>query len=285
VGCAVLSLMSVAWPAPQRQAGGPEPFRLYRVSAPPGPVVISSASTSLLWQADVVPPTDVTLKNELRRPRTCETWWIVAAIGAPTPWNRPVIESRPVPFTIGPSGVLTVQVNKVIESRADPGFYQISFWVHCLDPSTGFWAHSDGATMAGAVELLTTATGLRDAPSSSRLLWVDAVQVPQKLVRGQPAEILATIANGLVEPITAEIRSFLSRPGVAAPWAYPGASRSSTDEQVVAGGRLSTVSLSIGRLPVPGRYVLSVWLSEKRAFSSFPVDGVWLTKYLTVAGK
>ena len=192
------------------------------------------------------------------------------------------MESKPVGFTIGPGRTLTLPIDSVAVSSAVRGIYQLSFWVHCFDPRTRSWEPSDGAPMAGAVELLPDASDLLPDPFGFGSLWITSVTSPRRLVEGQSDEVKLTIANGTAQPLVAEAWFFLSKPGDIDPWLDHVPSVSGAVHAVLPAAGLTTVSLSLRRLPAPGSYELSAWLHKQQASADVPADGVWLTAKVTV---
>jgi hypothetical protein len=192
------------------------------------------------------------------------------------------MESKPVGFSIGPGRTLTLPIDSVAVSSAARGIYELSFWVHCFDLRTRSWEPSDGAPMAGAVELLPDATDLFPDPLGSRSLWITSVNSPRRLVEGQSDVAQLTIANGTAQPLAAEAWFFLSKPGDTDPWLDHLPSVSGAVREVLPAAGLTTVSLSLRRPPAPGSYELSAWLHQEEASADVPADGVWLTTKVTV---
>ena len=282
VGCTVVAALSAAWPAPAPATGGPNPFDILRDSSPPGPVVIASATTGLVWRAGAVPPTKVTVFDETATRARCETWWILAPAAARQPWETPVMEAEPVSFSIRAGGTLSLPTDLVKPASARPGVYRLSFWVHCMNVRTGAWAHSDGASIAANIEVVPSATDLRHRPRDSRFVWIEAAKAPPQFIRGRKDHVQVTIANGSAQPLAVQAWCYLSKAGATEPWRDPSSMKSGTVKANLTAAGLTTVSVVIPRLPPPGRYELSVWLHQQEASNSLPVDGAWLGSTVVV---
>lgn len=276
-GVAVLTVLVLVWQTPGGGAGGSNPFGLQRSSTPPGPVLITAVTTGLIWRPGAVPPTTVTVHDDTTRAAVCEVWWILSRRGDQTPWEDPIERSVPVAVTAAPLQSQAVGLNRLVASVPKPGIFSLSVWVHCRNSTPGAWAPSDGATLGGAVEVLPASTLLTHSSGDSRLFWIDAASATG-MIEGRTGGINVTIANAWVEPVMMNVSASLAPAGVAP----AGANRSGadatrlsdpTDVNLSAVG-LSSVNLSIPRLPGPGTYVLTIQARLVQATTSVVVDTV-----------
>jgi hypothetical protein len=274
--------LALAWPSPPRAAGGADPFSLGRSSIPGGPVLLTAITTGLIWRLGTVPPTTVTVRNSAARSADCEVWRILAGRGDPRPWENPVMRSAPVSVKLAPFASRALGVNVLAISSPELGIFGLSAWVHCRSSSAGSWVPSDGATMGGAIEVLDASRSLARSPASSSFFWTYAASMAGSSARGLPAEVRVEVANAWVEPVMVEVFCYLASPGVNHPWADPATSRCQPAHVNLAAVGLTTVDLTIPKLPKSGHYELSVWVHQQRAASSVPVDGVRLRPDVTV---
>jgi hypothetical protein len=275
--------LTLAWPPPARTAGGSDPFRLGRSSIPEGPVLVTAVTTGLLWRPGIVPPTTVTVRNSAARPADCEVWWILAGQGDPKPWENPVMRSTPVSVTLAPFASRAIGVNVLAISSPKLGIFALSAWVHCRSSSAGNWVPSDGATMGGAIEVLDASRSLARNPANSSFFWTYAASMEGSSAAGLPGEVRVDVANAWVEPVVVEVLCYLAPPGVSHPWADQAASRCQPTQVNLAAMGITTVDLTIPKLPKSGHYQLSVWVHQQQAASSVPVDGVRLRPDVTVS--
>ena len=276
LGIIVLTALVRLWPGSGDAAGGYEPFGLQRSSTPPGPVLITAVRTGLIWRTGIVPPTTITVRNDTPEPADCQAWWILSRRGDPRPWDDPIQQSLPVAVSPPPLASMTLGVNQLAASSPRPGTFKLSAWIHCRDQSTGAWLPSDGATVGGAVQVLTISSSLDHRASNSTFFWVDAASAG-RLLEGKPGRIRVTIANSWVEPVMVQVVCSLAAPDLVLSdgrGAGPGvrASQSKPVDVNLAAVGLTTVDVTIPRLPAPGRYGLWIAARLEQATASVAVD-------------
>lgn len=276
LGIIVLTSLVRLWPGSSVSAGGYEPFGLQRSSTPPGPVLITAVRTGLIWRSGIVPPTTITVRNDTPERADCQVWWILSRRGDPRPWDDPIQQSLPVAVSPAPLASMSLAVNQLAASSPRPGTFKLSTWVHCRDRLTGAWLPSDGATVGGAVRVLTSSSSLDHRASNSTYFWIDAASA-RRLFEGRPGRIRVTIANSWVEPVMVQVACSLTRPdtvlsdGRVADPAVRASQCKPVDVNLAAVG-LTTVDVTIPRLPPPGRYGLWIAARLEQATATIIVD-------------
>jgi hypothetical protein len=286
VAIAVLTVLVQAWHAPSGGAGGSNPFGLQRSSTPQGPVLITAVSTGLIWSLGAVPPTTVTVRDDSTRAADCEVWWILSRRGDPTPWQDPIQRSVPIAVTATPLRSEAVGLDRLGAASPKPGIFSLSVWVHCRNPSSGAWVPSDGATMGGAVEVLAASPLLARSSDDSRLFWIDAASAA-RLIVGRPGRIRVTIANAWVEPVMVDVSASLAPAGSGQAGAgNSGAGATARSEPTyvnLSAVGLSSVDLTVPRLPGPGSYRLTIEAQLIQATTSVTVDTVHVEPEVVVS--
>lgn len=253
---AVLLALGLSWTPPPAGAGGPNPFSVVRAGAPPGPVVLESVRTGVLWRQYAVPPTSAVVQNVSDRPARCEVWWILARTGDESPWVDPVMESTPIIVNLAAGATAQPELDAVSVLTSETGLFHLSFWVHCGS------THSDGATMRALVEVLGDTPGLERVGPHSSTYWIDSAG----LDKGRPATVHIALANANTEPAT--VRAWVSV-------SHAGTGYATSALISINGSGLTTADLTLPHPPAPGTYRLDVRIDQERATGAVAVDDAW----------
>jgi hypothetical protein len=138
--------------------------------------------------------------------------------------------------------------------------------------------------MGGTIEVLPASSTLEHRSTGSTLVWIDAASI-RKPVADSTGRIRVSVANAWVEPVMVQLVCSLSAAGLAPPVARGSHSAGTSTARAdvnLAGARLTTVDLTIPRLPSAGRYVLTIVARLEQATSSVAVDSIRVVPQVVV---
>lgn len=282
LGAMIVAVVALAlvWPPSLQAAGGPNAFQLLRDRTPPGPAVLASVDSALLWRTDAAPTSVARVQNVTDRGIKCEVWWILAGFGEEDPWNRPAASSKVRLVSIPAGGSAAVKLPaKAASIDAAPGLHSLSFWVHCLGEMTSDWRHSDGATMRGGVEVVT-ASGLDRIDEAATTLWIDDVSIDPVAAVGGGTRVAVRVANSTSEPTTIDLVGSVTTSEESLPRTDAGAIQ--TPRFTVPAARLTLMDVAIPPIRDPGEHTLTIRLRRCAAVSCEVVDAV-VVKWIVVA--
>lgn len=272
-----------SWPAPVADAGGAGTMAIDAGPKAIGPISIVGVNSDLLWAADKVPLTSITVRNTSHAFVHAKTWWILGGVDDTEPWNDPALESTHVEVDLEGHATATVTVPALPDAVVKPGVYRLSLWVQVADPATGHLVHSDGRAMVGNVKVLSATPELTHVGGSSPDLWIHTVTATGPWIVGRSAHVQVQVANGSGLTKAIQVWWFLSPSDAIKPWTDPRAIQSMVVGTTIAAGAAAQLDVPMPRVPSAGRYTLSVWLHESTPSGSVHDDGVRLRQLVAVS--
>jgi hypothetical protein len=272
-----------SWPAPVADAGGADSIAIDTGPKALGPMGIVGVSSELLWPADRIPLTSITVRNTSTTLVHAKVWWILGHVDDTEPWNDPALESTHVDVDLPGNASTIVAVPALPAATVEPGIYRLSLWVQTVNPATGQLVHSDGRAMLGNVDVLAATPSVTHTGGSSADLWLHNVNATGPWVTGRSAHVQVEVANASAHTRAIQVWWFLAPSDIAQPWTDPQAVESTISTATISAGGTIDLDVPMLRAPASGRYTLTAWLHESTPSGSVHEDGVRLQEPIVVA--
>jgi hypothetical protein len=272
-----------SWPAPMADAGGAGSIAIDTGPRALGPMSIVGVSSELLWAADRIPLTSITVRNTSTTLVHAKVWWIIGHVDDTEPWNDPALESTHVEVDLSGHALTIVPVPAPPAATVEPGIYRLSLWVQTVDPATGNLVHSDGRAMLGNVDVLAATSNVTHTGGSSPDLWFHDVSANGPWVSGRSAHVQLEVANASAHTRVIQVWWFLAPSDTTQPWTDPQAVESMISTATISAGDTVELDVPMLRAPASGKYTLTAWLHESTSSGSVHEDGVRLQEPIVVA--
>lgn len=279
VFAATLSL----WPRPGGHAGTGGVLHVDPGPKATGPVTITGVDANLVWTSTPTVPVTISVRNTSGRSADTEVWWILGQPGDPKPWLDAAVQALPIAADLSPGEKRSVLVVPPSQ-RVKPGYYDLSLWAHTRSGKSSSWVHSDGRALLGQIEVVSPEHGITHVGGTSPSLWLHSAQPSGTWSPNHPAAVSVQIANATSSGSIVQVWWYLSKTDDKKPWNDRSAVQSSIVTVDASPAGLTTVDVSMPRLPQPGSYHLSAWLHQLVGTDSVSRDGVLVKEPVLLVG-